>query len=362
MLYSTITKDNLKVSKLGFGTMRFPRNNGVTDQKLVDEMIKYAFDNGVNYFDTAYIYGGSEVALGKAIKQLNRNDFYIADKLPFWDTNKSEDLPRLFNESLQRLQIDYFDFYLLHNTDHPIIDKIEKFEAIEFALQMKKEGKIKYLGFSIHGEHDALIRMLDKYDFDFVQIQYNYMDLEDKPGQKGYNELVKRGIPIIIMEPLKGGILADLPDSITMPYRNLGGSNASYSFRWLAEQNNIKTVLSGMSTMEQLKENIEIFSELKPLSDAEHAAIQEVKANILKYQKVPCTACGYCMPCPFGVKIPEIFKAWNTSAMPVPQNNWVAGSNIDYDNAAKCTSCGACLSHCPQSIDIPNKIAQAMKK
>ncbi len=366
MKYSTLTigknKEEIKLSKLGLGTMRFPEKDGEIDQEKVDEMIKYAFDNGINYFDTAYVYTGSEVSLGKAIKQLNREDFYIADKMPYWGIDSEEYLEKTFNESLERLQTDYIDFYLMHSLSKSVIDKMKQYKGIEYAKNLKAQGKIKYLGFSIHDDYETLLEILDLADWDFVQIQYNYLDLTDAPGQKGYDELVKRNIPIIIMEPLKGGILSDLPEKLAMPYKELGGSNVSYAFRWLAEQSNVEVILSGMGSLEQLKENIEIFSDLKPLSEEEHNAIIKVKDNILKFQKVPCTGCRYCVPCPVGVQIPNIFKAWNTKAMQEFSDGWVSGGVIDFDSAASCIDCKVCMEHCPQRIDIPNKLAQVVSE
>ncbi len=350
--------DELSLSKLGFGTMRFPEKDGVTDQEQVNEMIKYAFDNGVNYYDTAYIYQGSEKALGVAIKQLNREDIYIADKMPFWGIDSEEYLEKTFNKSLSRIDTDYLDFYLMHYVCKAHIPLIKKYKAIEFANKMKAQGKIKYLGFSIHDDYETLVEALDLADWDFVQIQYNYLDLNGAPGKKGYDELVKRGIPIIIMEPLKGGILSDLPDTITAPYQELGGSNVSYAFRWLAEQDNISTILSGMSNMAQLKENIEIFNNVTPLSDKEHEAIKEVMANVLKYQKVPCTGCEYCLPCPVGVEIPNIFKSWNTKNMPITHSGWITDTIINYRSAKECIDCKKCTEHCPQQIDIPAKLQE----
>ncbi len=355
-------KQDVKVSQLGFGAMRFPQKDGQIDQVQVDEMVKYAFDNGINYYDTAYIYEGSEIALGKAIKQLDREKIFIADKMPYWSIDSQQYLTDTFNESLQRLQIDYFDFYLMHCMCEDTLPGMIKYDGIKFAQKMKEEGKIKYLGFSIHAGYDILTQVLDLADFDFVQLQYNYLDLNDAPGQKGYDELVKRDIPIIIMEPLKGGTLADLPNVIAQPFVNLGESNVSFAFRWLAEQKNVSTILSGMSSMEQLKQNIEIFNDIKPLSKEEHSAIEKVKANIEKYQKVPCTGCKYCLPCPVGVGIPDIFKAWNTASMPVDHSGFIAGADINYDMAASCVNCKKCMEHCPQNINIPAKLQQLVEE
>lgn len=363
MKMSKLNKLNLSLSKLGFGAMRLPHKDGAIDQEQVNDMVKYAFDNGINYFDTAYVYnkGGSEIALGIALKQLNREDFFVADKLPLWTANSTEYFDRVFNKSLERLQTDYIDFYLMHALDREVYENMLKYDAISWAIQKKKEGKIKYLGFSIHDDYDFLLEVLKQYDWDFAQIQFNYLDLEDNPGEKGYLELLKRDIPIIIMEPLKGGLLSDIPDNIAAPFRELGGSNVSYAFRWLAEKQGIVTVLSGMSNMQQLEQNIEVFKDIQPLSDEEHKAILKVEENIKTLQKVNCTGCRYCMPCPFGVEIPDIFKSWNTKSMH-NSSNWISGTDINYESAAKCVECGQCMTHCPQHIQIPEMLQKLISE
>ncbi len=364
MKMSKLDKLNLSLSKLGFGAMRLPQKNGEIDQEQVNNMVKYAFNNGINYFDTAFVYndGGSEIALGVALKQLKREDFFLADKLPFWQADSKEYLDNTFNTTLNRLQTDYIDFYLMHALDREVFENMMKYDAISWAIQKKKEGKIKYLGFSIHDDYDFLLEVLKQYDWDFAQIQFNYLDLEDNPGEKGYLELSKRNIPIVIMEPLKGGLLSDIPDNIAAPFRELGGSNVSYAFRWLAEKEGIVTILSGMSNMQQLEENIKVFEDIKPLSEDEHEAILKVEENIKTLQKVKCTGCRYCMPCPFGVEIPDIFKAWNTKAMHNSSSNWISGTFIDYKSAGKCVECGKCMTHCPQHIQIPEMLQKVLSE
>lgn len=364
MKYTKLEKLNIEVSKLGLGAMRFPMKDGKIDQEQVNEMVKVAFEGGVNYFDTAYVYndGDSERTLGKALKQLKREEFFVADKMPFWLVKKSEDVEKILNESLENLDVKYFDFYLMHALDRGNFESMMKINGLSWAIEKKKQGLIKYLGFSIHDDFELLEEVLNLYDWDFVQIQYNYMDLEDKPGKKGYEEIARRNIPIIIMEPLKGGMLAVMPQNVKEPFTKIGdASSASYSFRWLAEKDGIATILSGMSNLEQLKENIDIFRSLKPLNESELEAIEEVKNNINSRQKVKCTGCNYCMPCPAGVEIPENFKAWNTQAMNT-SDNWISGTSINYKNASKCVECRICASHCPQKIDIPNKIKEMISE
>ncbi|MEG0899359.1 MAG: aldo/keto reductase [Oscillospiraceae bacterium] len=360
MKKTKLEKLNISTSKLGFGAMRFPKKGDEIDQEQVNEMVKYAFDNGINYFDTAYVYGkdgASEKALGKALKQLKREDFFLADKMPLFDIKAENFLETTFNTTLKRLDTDYVDFYLMHALDKEKVANMKTIKAIDWAIQKKKEGKIKYIGFSIHDDVETLLDILSLYDWDFAQIQFNYMDIDDAPGEKGYDELAKRNIPIIIMEPLKGGILSDIPDKIAKPFRDLGGSNVTYAFKWLAQKTAIATILSGMSNMEQLKQNIEVFNDIKPLSDEEEKAIEMVKKNIVDSQKIGCTGCSYCMPCPAKVNIPELFKSWNVQAMG-PSANWINGADIDVDNAKLCVGCGLCATKCPQHFDIPAKIRQ----
>ncbi|QSX05514.1 aldo/keto reductase [Sedimentibacter sp. zth1] len=363
MKISQLDKMGVTLSKLGFGCMRFPNIDNVIVQDEVDKMIKYAHDNGINYFDTAYVYGGgnSEIALGKALKQLNREDFYVTDKMPLWVAKNEEDLDIIFDKALERLQLDYIDFYLLHALDNSVYEKIINYNVIDWAKKKIAEGKIKHLGFSMHDDYDFLVKVLDLYDFEFVQIQLNYLDIIDRPGLKGYEELEKRNIPVIIMEPLKGGLLSDLNDNIAAPFRELGGSNVSYAFRWLAEKKGIATILSGMSSMAQLKQNIEVFKNLSPLTEEENEAILKVEKNVIKLQKVKCTGCGYCMPCPFGVTIPELFKAWNTKSMN-QSTNWISGTDINYEIAEKCRNCKKCVRLCPQHINIPQMLRQLVSE
>lgn len=359
MEYSILEKINVKLSKLAFGAMRFPKDKDVINQDKVNEMIKLAHQAGINYYDTAYVYdnGKSEKALGIALKQFKREEYYVTDKMPFWLVKSKEDMERIFNETLENIGVEYIDFYLMHALESKYVDTMEQVNGLQWAIEKKKKGLIKYLGFSIHDDIELLDKVLDMYDWDFVQIQYNYMDLLDNPGQKGYERLLEKKIPIMIMEPLKGGMLANVPKELRKPFDQLGDdTSAKYAFRWLAEKEGIATILSGMSTLEQVQENIEIFKDLKPLSTEEEEAIEIVKDNINSRQKVKCTGCSYCMPCPHGVNIPGNFRRWNNNALNSVSENWISSSDINYENAEKCIGCGICVEHCPQKINIPEKI------
>lgn len=350
-----------RVSKLGFGAMRFPQKDGAIDQPAVNAMIRRALDSGVTYFDTAASYGAgtNERALGEALRASGypRDAYMIASKMPFWKADRPEYLDEIFAKSLENLGVDYIDFYLLHAMNAESFDKAVGLGAIEFVNRKKREGKIRHVGFSIHDSFETLVRILDSNAWDFAQIQLNYLDEKDRPGLDGYNELVRRGIPIVIMEPLKGGVLSDLPDNIAGPFRALGQSNASYAFRWLCEKPGLMTILSGMSAMPQVEENLAIFADPAPLSDAEHAAIDAVRENVRIAQRVGCTGCRYCLPCPKEIPIPDIFKAWNTRALN-SGSNWVNGTDVDVDAARSCVRCHACESRCPQKIAVPDKLAE----
>ena len=352
------------VSKLGFGAMRFPKKDGVTDQEAVNAMILYALEHGVNYFDTAFSYGNgeNERSLATALKASGfpRESYMIADKMPFWKADSKEYLDKTFEESLKNLGTDYIDFYLFHAQNADLFEKALSFDAINWVNEKKRQGKVRHIGFSIHDSHDVLVRILDANQWDFAQIQYNYMDENDRPGKAGYEELVKRGIPMVIMEPLKGGMLSDLTDNIAGPFRELGGSNASYSFRWLCERPGIMTILSGMKAQEQVQENVEIFEVPKPLKTAEQEAIAKVVQNVKEQNRIGCTGCGYCQPCPKGINIPEIFHAWNTRPL-YTGDNWVSGLDVNVKSASNCVKCGACVAKCPQKLPIPEKLAEIVE-
>lgn len=351
-------KDGKELSALGFGLMRLPMKGNEIDQEQVNLMVKEAIESGVNYFDTSYVYHEqkSEGVLAKAIKGYRREDLHLADKLPVWLLESEEDCERYLDEMLERLEVTYLDALLLHAMDYQKLDKVKKFNVIEWGNQKKKEGKIKYFGFSIHEKYEMLVELLDLNEWDFVQIQFNYIDIVHEPGLQGYLELERRKIPVIIMEPLKGGTLARIPAHLAKPFEEVDSqrSQASFGFRWLLEHAAIVTILSGMGTIEQMRDNIQTFSIEQSFSEKEALAVQEVRANLEACIKVPCTGCNYCMPCPFGVNIPKVFRVYNERAKYTGILNQQPGTIYDMKAYADlCIACQKCVPLCPQHIDIP---------
>lgn len=353
------------VSLLGFGCMRFPTNDGEIDKELSRKMMMYALENGVNYIDTAYPYhdGKSELFVAEVIKDLDRDSFFLADKLPIWDCHTKEDVDRIFHEQLQKCGVDYFDFYLIHAVNKGRIKQIEDLELLKTLEQYKSEGKIKNIGFSFHDDLEAFKAWVDLYDWDFVQIQLNYMDINHQQGIEGYDILTEKGIPVIVMEPVKGGSLAKFNpqvEQILLDY-NAENSIASWAFRWVGSLPNVKVILSGMSTFEQVEDNVKTFSNFLPLNNEEQELISQARDKILNLTKVDCTSCNYCMPCPHGVNIPGNFRIYNHHSMYNNDRyvNWSVG-NLEQNQAYadQCIDCGECLPKCPQHIEIPTELQE----
>jgi len=362
MQYRSFKNTGTELSLLGFGAMRLPVRNKVEsdiDEEKALEMIGYAYENGVNYFDTAYIYHGrnAEAFLGKALGRYRRESYHLATKMPPWNIEKKENLQRIFDEQLKNCGVDYFDFYLMHCITRTFLPLFEKLETWEFMLEQKKKGKIRYLGFSHHDNVDILTQAIDKWPVDFAQIQLNYLDWEQLNAKGLYETLWARGIPCIVMEPVRGGLLASLPkDSAKIlqeadPTR----SAASWAMRFCGDLPGVATVLSGMSTMEQVKDNVATFKNFAPLSSAEREAINRTVDVYRKNAMVPCTVCRYCMPCPEGVEIPHsmaiynAYKSGDTAEHFLNEYALIGKGSFPH----KCTGCGVCLERCPQHIDIP---------
>jgi predicted aldo/keto reductase-like oxidoreductase len=358
---------NVEASLLGFGCMRFPkhRDESINEEKSF-AMIDEAYKNGVNYFDTAYGYheGKSEEFVGRALAKYDRSTFFVATKLPVWLVNSVEDAKRLFEEQLTRLNMEYVDFYLLHALNKERFDQMVSLGILEFCDQLKAEGTIRHFGFSFHDDFDAFSYIFNYRKWDFCQIQFNYMDTEEQAGRKGYDLAESLGIPLVIMEPVKGGSLIKLPTSALKHFTNIAPKKgtASWALRWVATLPNVKVVLSGMSSESQLKENLETFTSFQPLNEKEQEAVTNVMLTLKSRVKNGCTACSYCMPCPSGVDIPKNFKLWNNFGIfrNTGEVKWVWNNDIKEEEKAKnCVLCGKCEEMCPQKINIREDLKQA---
>lgn len=362
------------LSILGFGCMRFQSKKGKIDLDIAEKQVLTAIENGVNYFDTAYIYPGNEVALGEILARNNiRNKINIATKLPHYLIKTREDMDKLFNEELKRLQTDYIDYYLMHMlTDSATWNRMKKLGIVGWIEEKKKSGAIRQIGFSYHGNSDMFCELVDAYDWDFCMIQYNYIDEHSQAGRKGLYHAHKKGIPVMIMEPLRGGRLANqLPEEakkIFSEYK-IKRSPVEWAFRWLWNQPEVTVVLSGMNTLEMVLDNIDTASDAKigEFTQEDEEMIQSVVKAINSKMKVPCTGCGYCMPCPKNVDIPGTFSAYN--------NRYTDGkfkALTDYfkcttlrknsTSASNCINCGKCETHCPQHIEIRKHLKDAQKE
>lgn len=365
MQYRKFGKADLTVSALGFGCMRLPMVSGEgnhVDEIKAIEYIRYAIDRGVNYMDTAYSYhnGNSEIIIGKALKDGYREKVNLATKLPSWLVNTYEDFDKYLNEQLAKLQTDYIDMYLLHTLNKNYWDKIVGLGVFKFIERALKDGRIKYIGFSFHDKIDVFKEIVDAYDWDFCQIQYNFLDEYYQAGVEGLKYAANKGIPIVIMEPLKGGRLAKTPPiSIKKVWEKaeVKRTPAEWALRWVWNHPEVTVVLSGMSEMQQIIENIEVAETALPnaLSKVEMKLIDDVKLKYKELVKVQCTSCGYCMPCPAGVDIPENFSLLNEASV---YDEYDIQSNI-YNNvldlkqrAVSCVECGKCELLCPQHIEI----------
>jgi hypothetical protein len=349
--------------------MRLPCNqDGSVNQDEAIKMIRYGIDNGINYLDTAYPYHGgeSERVLGKALKDGYREKVKIATKMPLWKVSKAEDLEQLFNEQLDRLQVEKIDYYLWHGLGQQRYKMLNEINGFKWIEEKRAKGKIGEIGFSFHENTDSFIKLIDGYpSWTFCQIQYNYMNETVQAGTKGLEYAAKKGVAVIIMEPLLGGKLANPSAAITDLMKDAGYqySSAEIALRWLFNKPEISLVLSGMSNMEQLKENLEITgrAEAGGMKESELALINKIKAKHNELRSIPCTDCKYCMPCPSGVDIPHNFRIYN-DGMTVG-GNFINSNKAQYQNlkekkAEFCTQCKACEEKCPQSI----KISECMKE
>ncbi len=356
-------KNGIKLSRLGMGAMRLPvlnQDEAQIDYNQAEVLIDQCMKGGVNYYDTAFIYheGKSEEFLGRALAKYPRDTFYVADKFNY---QANPDYRAQFQEQRKRLQMERIDFYLLHGIQDHFADDITGSGCIEYFDQMKHEGKIRYLGFSFHGSADVLSRILDMYPWDFVQIQLNYYDWYYGDAKELYEILTRAGIPVIVMEPVHGGMLADLTEKAAEELRG-EASQASWAMRWVMGLENVQVVLSGMSDDVQVKDNLKTFSEYQALTEENHNKIE--KAAEIQYSTVAvaCTGCRYCCPdCPQGLDIPFLLNVYNEAKIgDAWRLNKLNGLSEDKKPSA-CQDCGTCSGHCPQGFDIPGYMKEMQK-
>ena len=367
MQYRTNPKNGEQLSALGFGCMRFP-----VGAELREQLITGAVKAGVNYFDTAYVYPGNEAALGNILKKhMLREQVHVADKLPHNKCRINGDMEKLFAESLERLQTDYIDYYLIHNLGSPEAwDRLVRIGAVEWIAEKKAAGQIRNVGFSFHGKAVDFVPLLDAYDWDCAMIQYNYMNENYQAGTAGLNAIRERGLAAIIMEPLLGGKLAQkLPQKAKEEFDKAvpGRSPVEWAFKWLWDKPEVTVVLSGMNEMEQLKQNIETAAETPAgsLTAEEKAVYGKVFEAVAESFKIPCTGCNYCMPCPFNVNIPSCFMAYNMSfamGFLTAVRIYFNATSLGETGPAKCKKCGACVKKCPQNIAVPERLAEVYKR
>lgn len=363
MIYRKFIKGGILISQLGFGAMRFPTllNEKDIDIKKTYEMLDYAIENGINYIDTAYPYhdGMSEVLLGDYFEKRGvREKIYLATKMPVWKIEKWDDFDFYFNIQLNRLKTDYIDFYLLHSLWRGSWERVKNLDVLDWLEKKKKEGKIRFFGFSFHDEFEVFKEIIDFYDWDFCQIQLNYMDINYQAGEKGLSYTFDKGIQVIIMEPVKGGKLASPPQNVLKVFESykIKRTPVEWALSFLFNKKEVLTVLSGMSSIEQVKENISIASKYNvgSLSEEDLNIIKKARNEWLNIRTIDCTKCKYCMPCPYGVNIPENFEIYNNFIMygDLKEALWDYEYLKEEERASNCKECGECEEKCPQNLPI----------
>lgn len=373
MQYRNFKKTGEELSLLGVGTMRLPLlESGEIDEDQAIAMIRNAIDSGVNYVDTAYMYhdGLSEVVTGKALKDGYREKVFLADKMPAWYAKSSEDVAAIFEEQLKRLDVDSIDMYLVHNISAPIWKLVQRHNVLPFLEEQKAKGKIKHIGFSFHDELPLFKEVVDSYDWDFCQIQLNYMDAEFQAGVEGLKYAADKGLSVIIMEPLKGGKITDsIPESIQQMWDSaeIRRTPVEWAFKWVANFPEVTTILSGMSNMAQLEDNIRIFADLKAdsLTEKEETIIKNVADQYNSLIQYSCTACKYCLPCTVKINIPGVISYYNDWFL-FGQNPKIREDYLTWNTpgrrAEDCTDCKVCESKCPQGLPISEIMHQAYKQ
>ena len=369
MQYRKMPKTEDELSALGFGCMRLPMKNGGIDKERAIAQIRYAIDNGVNYVDTAWPYHGgeSEVVLGMALRSGYREKVKIATKLPSWLIESRDDMDKYLNAQLEKLGTDKIDYYLIHTLNGTLWETVKKHGVKEFLEQAKKDGRIVNAGFSFHGQSADFAPIVDDYDWDFCMIQYNFLDQEFQAGTTGLKYAASKGLGVIVMEPLRGGYLANTPPSAIQDLwdeADTKRSNVDWSLRWIWNHPEVKVIISGMNEESHVENNISYACDSFPgtLTAKELDIINRVGKKYKELMKVGCTGCGYCMPCPVGVNIPGAFNAYNLSFLTGKEGASfsyilsLSGIMADGEKgyASKCISCGECIDKCPQFIPIPD--------
>lgn len=357
---------DLEIPLLGFGCMRLPmKSETEIDMQELDRMVDYCMDHGANYFDTAYMYVNSESenAIGKSLKRYKREDFILADKSPIYKLKTQSDVRRIFEEQLKKCQVEYFDFYMCHNINKNTVDTYRNVNMYDELIKLKNEGKIKYLGFSFHGTPEILREIVKEHKWDFCQLQINYLDWDVVKAHEQYEIVQAENIPVTVMEPLRGGGLVNLSDKAMEKLKSTypDTTAAAFGLRWAASRKNVVTVLSGMSNLTQVKENIATFMNYKDMTEEEEKVADEIAKIIQSQGEINCTACKYCMEvCPRSINIPAIFALYNQYK--VTNNKMLFKiyyeSLADSEKADKCIKCNLCNKNCPQALDIPGLLAK----
>ncbi len=348
-----------KISILGYGCMRFPvLENGKIDRIKTFELLDCAYENGVNYYDTAFPYHSeeSELVVGEWVKTKERSSICLTTKSPVWKYDTKDGFYEYFKIQLEKLQVEYFDFYLMHALDKERFENLKNIGIIDIMNDLKEKGLVKNIGFSFHDEYEVFDEIIHYYNWDFCQLQLNYMDTNHQAGIKGYELATKLNIPVVVMEPIKGGLLSKVPSEIKEKFNAMHKewSDSSWALRWCATLENVCCILSGMSTLDQVKDNTTTFKDFIPLTNEELNVVTYASELYNKRAQVPCTGCKYCMPCTNHVNIPNCFKVYNHAYI---YDNFeefkTSYNNMQEENRAdKCIECGKCLEECPQKIDI----------